>query len=179
MQKVWWKTTKNWIGALTESYRERKSWKTFEKVSLNTWKSVFKKFSTQFSIDRKIDSIGRKYFDWSNTNRAPIKTDRDSQTFLIAISINRKTILISRNSRKISFFEKQSKIMQKLLKALNFMNHMNEYEMKCFSKTHVLNLVFPKLRFSIHSLKISNIKYVLHKNQGIFKLGWTNQKHTQ
>ena len=69
--------------------------------------------------------------------------------------------------------------MQKLLKALNFMNHMHEYEMKCFSKTHVLNPIFPKLRFSIHSLKISNIKYVLHKTQGIFKLGWSNQKHTQ
>ena len=69
--------------------------------------------------------------------------------------------------------------MQKLLKAMNFMNHMHEYEMKCFSKTHVLNPVFPKLRFSIHSLKISNIKYVLHKTQGIFKLGWSNKKHTQ
>ena len=80
---------------------------------------------------------------------------------------------------KKQFFEKQSKIMQKLLKALNFMNHMHEYEMKCFSKTHVLNQVFQKLRFSSHSLKISNIKYVLHKTQGIFKLGWSNQKYTQ
>ena len=80
---------------------------------------------------------------------------------------------------KYQFFEKQSKIMQKLLKALNFMNHMHGCEMKCFSKTHVLNPVFPKLRFSIHSLKISNIKYVLHKTQGIFKLGWSNKKHTQ
>ena len=69
--------------------------------------------------------------------------------------------------------------MQKLLKALKFMNHMHEYEMKYFSKTHVLNLVFPKLRFSIHSLKISTIKYILHKTQGICKLGWSNQKHTQ
>ena len=77
------------------------------------------------------------------------------------------------------FKKKKSKIMQKLLKALKFMNHMHEYEMKYFSKTHVLNPVFPKLKFSIHYLKISNIKYVLHKTQGIFKLGWSNQKHTQ
>ena len=41
--------------------------------------------------------------------------------------------------------------MQKLLKALNFMNKMNEYEMQCFSKTVVLNPGFPRLRFSINS----------------------------
>ena len=52
---------------------------------------------------------------------------------------------------KNQFFEKQSNFMQKLLKALNFMNKMNEYEMKCFSKTLVLNPVFPKLRFSNNS----------------------------
>ena len=139
--------------------------KTFEKVSLNTWNSVFKKFSTRFSIDWKTNSIGPKCFDWSNTNRALIETDRDLQTFLITISIGQKTISIGRNSGKISFFffEIQRKIMQKLLKALNFMNHMREYEMKCFSKKHVLNPISQKLRFSIHSLKISNIKYVLHK----------------
>ena len=71
---------------------------------------------------------------------------------------------------KYQFFEKQSKIMQKLLKALNFMNHMHEYEMKCFSKTHVLNPVFPKLRFSIQSLKILTIKCVLHKTQEIWSV---------
>ena len=70
---------------------------------------------------------------------------------------------------KKQFFEKQSEIMQKLLKALNFMNHMHEYKMKCFSKTYVLNPIFPKLRFSIQSLKISTIKCVLHKTQGIFQ----------
>ena len=69
--------------------------------------------------------------------------------------------------------------MQKLPKTLNFMKHMHEYEMKCFSKTHVLNPIFPKLRFSIQTLKISTIKCVLHKTQGIFKFGWSNQKHTQ
>ena len=68
--------------------------------------------------------------------------------------------------------------MQKLLKALNFMNHMHDYKMKCFLKTQVLNPVFPKLRFSIQSLEISTIKYVLHKTQGFFKLGWSNQKNT-
>ena len=106
MQKEWRKTTKIRIGALIESYRERKSWKTFEKVSLNTWRTVLKKFFTWFLIDRKTDSIDRKCFDWFNTNRAPIETDRESQTFLIAILIGRKTISTSWNSGKISFFWK-------------------------------------------------------------------------
>ena len=155
--------TENRIGALIESYRERKSWKTFEIVSWNTWKSVFKKFFTRFSIDRKTDSIGRKCFDWSNTNQASIETDRDSQTFLIAISIDRKIDSIDRNFGKNRFLKNQSNFVQKLLKALKLMNRMHEYEMTCFSKTQVLNLVFPTLRFSIHSLKFSSIKYVLHK----------------
>ena len=34
--------------------------------------------------------------------------------------------------------------MQKLLKALNFMNKMHEYKMKCSSKTLVLNPDFSK-----------------------------------
>ena len=96
------KMTKNRIGALTESYRDRKSWNFFEKVSLNTWKSVFKKFSTRFSINWKTDSIGRKCFDWSNTNQASIELNRDSQTFLVAISI-------SWNSEKINFSKNKAK----------------------------------------------------------------------
>ena len=45
------------IGALTESYRDRKVEKLFEKVSLKTSNQSFKKFSTRFSIDRKLGSI--------------------------------------------------------------------------------------------------------------------------
>ena len=136
---------------------KEKKLKTFEKVSLNTWRTVFKKFSTRFSIDRnkqRLTNIFNCNFDQSKNNFDRLKFWKNQ------------------------FFEKQSKIIQKLLKALKFMNYMHEYEMKWFSKTHILNLVFPKLRFSIHSLKISTIKYVLHKTQGIFKLGWSNQKYT-
>ena len=88
--------------------------KTFEKVSLNRWKSVFKKFSTWFSIYRKTNLIGRKCFDWSNTNRAPIEIDRDSQTFLIAILIGRKTSSISRKSGKIRFLKNKAKTPQSI-----------------------------------------------------------------
>ena len=58
MQKKWRKTTKTkWIGALNESYRERKVEKLFEKVSLKLSNQSFKKFCTRFSINRKIGSI--------------------------------------------------------------------------------------------------------------------------
>ena len=118
----WWKMTKKQIGAFIESYRERKSWKTFEKVSLNTWKILYTIFDRskmlrliqhQSSTDRNrqgLTNIFNHNFDWSKNNF-------DRSKFW-----------------KNQFFEKQSKIMQKLLKALNFMNHMHEYEMKCFSK---------------------------------------------
>ena len=71
--------------------------------------------------------------------------------------------------------------MKKLLKAQYFINRMNEYEMKCFSKTLVLNLDLPKKKKKIQSifLKFSNFKHILHYNQGIFNLGWPKQDHTQ
>ena len=44
-------------------------------------------------------------------------------------------------------FEKQSNLMQKLLKAQYFMNEMHEYEIKSFSKTLEFNPDLPKTRF--------------------------------
>ena len=49
---------------------------------------------------------------------------------------------------KINFFEKQNNLMQKLLKAQNFMNEMHEYEIKSFSKTLEFNPDLPKTSFS-------------------------------
>ena len=131
-----------------------------------------------FSIDQKLGSIDRKCFDWSSLNRASIETDRGWPKFLITISIDWKIGLIDRNSRKNKFLKNQSNFVQKLLKALNLMKIMHEYEMKCFSKTQVLNPVLQTLIFSILSIKFSSIKYVLHKTQGIFKLGWSDKKKT-
>ena len=51
---------------------------------------------------------------------------------------------------KNQFFEKQSILMQKLLKVQCFMNKMHEYEMKSFSKTLEFNPNLPKTRFSIN-----------------------------
>ena len=49
---------------------------------------------------------------------------------------------------KNQFFEKQSNLMQKLLKAQYFMNEMHEYEIKSFSKTLEFNPDLPKTSFS-------------------------------
>ena len=49
---------------------------------------------------------------------------------------------------KQNFREKQPDFLKTLNKALNIMNKMHKNEIKFFSKTQVLNPVFPKLRFS-------------------------------
>ena len=140
------KRQKNLIEALIESYRERKFWKLFERKFEHV-KIKFEKLFIQFSIDRKLGSIDRKCFDWTSINRASIKMDRGWPKFLIAISIDWKTGSIDRNSGNFFiFFLKQTSFVQKLVKSLNFKNKMHEYEMKCFSKTQVLNPVFPKFK---------------------------------
>ena len=50
--------------------------------------------------------------------------------------------------KKNQNFEKQSNLMQKLLKAQYFMNKMHEYEVKSFSKTLEFNPDLPKTSFS-------------------------------
>ena len=136
MKKYRRKTTKNCCGALP-SWRERERGKFEKLLKKMFWTSqdlTFKKAHLQFSIDRKSISIDRnkqkltkdfkRNFDWSK-NR-----------------LNQSKIW------KNIFLEKITWFLKTLLKALNIRNKMHEYEMKCFSKTQVLNPVFPNLRFS-------------------------------
>ena len=53
-------------------------------------------------------------------------------------------ILNINDAWKNQIFEKQSNLMQKLLKAQYFMNKMHEYKMKSFSKTLEFNPNLPK-----------------------------------
>ena len=77
---------------------------------------------------------------------------------------------------KIKFFKKQSNLMQKLLKAQYFMNEMHEYEIKSFSKTLEFNPDLPKTNFSTNCpQKHSNIKRILHQNQGTVILDGHNK----
>ena len=57
-------------------------------------------------------------------------------------------ILNINDAGKNQIFEKQSNLMQKLLKAQYFMNEMHEYEIKRFSKTLEFNSDLPKTSFS-------------------------------
>lgn len=48
-----------------------------------------------------------------------------------------------------------------------------------FSKPQIFNPSFSKESFSHSPYKFSSKQNVLHITQGIFKLDWSNQKHTQ
>ena len=66
--------------------------------------------------------------------------------------------------------------MQKLLKAHSFMNKMHEYEIKSFLKKHLNSTqIFQKQVFQPIVLKNSNIKYILHQNQGTLILDGHNK----
>ena len=56
---------------------------------------------------------------------------------------------------KKQIFEKKINFVQKLLKALNFMNKIHEYEMKYFSKNASFEPSFPRIKifkpFSLNS----------------------------
>ena len=169
LQEIRSKITKNLLWSLAESEREReKSLKTFEKGELNKSRSNLKKSLFTIFDWLKIS------FNWSKHTEAHLK-------ILNTISIDRKTDWINRNSRKTEFLKKITWFLKKkLLKALYIRNKMHEYEMKWFSKTQVLNSVFPKLRFSKHSpFKFSNTKYVLHKLKVFANLVGQTEKHTQ
>ena len=91
----------------------------------------------------------------SNTNRATIEyqsSQADSNQKLLSQfrSIERLIRLIENLEKKNQFFEKQSILIQKLLKVQCFMNKMHKYEIKNFSKTLEFNPDLPKTRFSIN-----------------------------
>ena len=69
--------------------------------------------------------------------------------------------------------------MQKLLKAWYFMNKMHKYDMKCFSKTLVLNPDLPKIRFSINlSLNLKLQTHFALKSMNFQSWMATTKSHT-
>ena len=79
------------------------------------------------------------------------------------------------HGKKNQNFEKQSNLMQKLLKAQYFMNEMHEYEIKFFQKHLNSTQIFQKQVFQPIVLKNSNIKHILHQNQGTLILDGHNK----
>ena len=107
--------------------------------------SCFKKLSERFAIDRKTDSIDRKLHSIDPASIKHQSSQADSnQNFNCNFNQSSNKFDWSK-IWKNQIFEKQSKFMQKLLKAWYFMNEMHEYEIKSFSKTLELN---PNLMFS-------------------------------
>ena len=170
-KRNWGSDKKFWLKPWPSRIR-RESFENFLKSKFEHVKIRFEKLFIQFLIDQKLGSIDRKCFDWTSINRASIETDRGWPKFLITISINR-------NSGKKNLKKKKKKPVLCRNSLKHWKNKMHKYEVKCFSKTQVLNPISQNLRFSIHSLKFLSIKYDLHKTQRIFKLGWSNQRHTQ
>ena len=103
------KNSNRWLDRLV---RVKKVFEKFLKSDESREKILFKKHSARFSIDRKLHSIGRKSFDWSNTNRGPIETHRDFFGFFKTISTDRKTDSINRNSGKIELSKNETILVQ-------------------------------------------------------------------
>ena len=62
--------------------------------------------------------------------------------------------------------------MQKLLKTHCIMNKMYDYEMKSFQKLLNSTQIFQNQDFQSICPQSTNIKHILHYNQGTFNLGW-------
>ena len=72
-------------------------------------------------------------------------------------------------------FRENNLIFENTPQSIEYKKKMHEYEMKCFSKTQVLNPVFPKLRFShILPLKSQTQNMFCTKTQNNCKLGWSD-----
>ena len=108
LQKFEWKTTKNLPWSLAKSERERKVWKSFEKVFESVKNIVFKKLESRCSIDWKIGSINRtrqKLTEFFKQDFNWLKIRLDQSKFW-----------------KNSFFEKITWFFKTYLKAFNIRN---------------------------------------------------------
>ena len=128
----------------------------------------FKKLSKWFSIDRKTSSIDWKVHSIDPASMAHRLSQANSnQIFNRNFDQSRNRFDWSKIWKK-QFFEKQSILMQKLLKVPYFINRMHEYEMNFFSKPLEFNPDLPKTRFSINlSSKLKLETYFALKSRKI------------
>ena len=128
----------NWIG---RGEKVRKSLKRLLKKWWTCAKKLF--YKTQISnFDRS-----KIRFERSSINRVLIELGRFKPKFLSHFQSVKRQIQSIKNL-KTQIFEKQSILMQKLLKAYCFINKMHEYEIKSFSKIVEFNPDLPKTSFS-------------------------------
>ena len=116
----------------------RREKKEFEKVLKKWFQQVKSNFlKTWLTI-----------FDWLKISFDWLKQKKTHHYFWAQFQLIEKQARSIEILEKTEFLKKINRFLKKLLKALNIRNKMHEYKMKCFSKTQVLNSVFPKLRFS-------------------------------
>ena len=130
-------------------------------------------------VSQKTDSINRKsnWIDPALIENRSIQAESNLIFYCILDQLSNK--FDESKIWKKQILEKQSILMQKLLKAYCFMNKMHENEMKSFSKTLEFNTDLPTTRFSLNlSSKTQTLKHILHQNQGTCNLGWPQQDHT-
>ena len=145
--------------------KERKGWKTFEKVVWLSQNTIFKKLDSRCSIDRKTGSINRtrqrlteflkQDFDWS-------KIRLDQSKFW-----------------KNSFLEKITWFLKTYLKALNI-RYKNAWvwDEMFFQNTSFKPNFSKNLDFKQSPPLFLSNKSLLHKLRVSFKLGWSDHKHT-
>ena len=126
-KKLGGKRQKILCGALPSRRERGKFEKLLKRMLWTSQDLTFKKAHLRFSIDRnkqKLTNNFKRIFDWSKNK------------------LDQSKIWKNRILKKTTWF------LKTLLKALNIRSKIHEYKMKCFSKTQVLNPVFPNLRFS-------------------------------
>ena len=107
---------------LDQSKRERIAFWNFWNSEEHVKISCFKKLSKRISIDRKIDSIDRKLHSIDPATIEHRLSQADSNQ-IFNHNFNRSSNKFNRSkNRKNQNFEKQSILMQKLLKAQCFIN---------------------------------------------------------
>ena len=118
---------------------------------------IVTKIFIAFSINRATGSVDQKIVLIDPTSIEHRSSQVDSNLKFYRIFNQSSNSFDWLKIWKTQIFEKQSNLIQKLLKIQCFINEMHEYEIKSFSKTLEFNPNLPKTRFSINlSLKLKH-----------------------
>ena len=118
-------------------------------------------------------------FDRLRIDRIPIESDREQWLKIKGFSIGRKTHLIDRNFVNLNFWKTAKDYAENnSTQVISWMKCM-KMSLNVFQKHEFSTQNFKIKIFTLFIPKISNIKHILHQNQGTYNLGWSKQIHTQ
>ena len=118
-------------------------------------------------------------FDWSKQTEAPLKFFKNNFDWSKnRLDQSKQTEAHLNFERKTQFWKKKSKHILGTPQSIEI-DEQNAWVCdEMFFKNNSFKPSFPKIKIFNHfPFKFSSIKYFLHKTQGMFKLGWSNQKH--